>query len=295
MTLCCAILDDVGQGRALLRLRGPDARRFLQGTVSGNLDELSPTQAVAAALLTVKGKIVAELVVLQSSDTLDVLVPRSEADAVARSFEEHIIMDDVTVERADEIGAAIVWDDEGVDPDLATDGLIVVGTRHPLPATLVVGPMTTLRAALGDAEAVDAAGFDRARIESGTPGWGAELRAGYFPPEVGFVYAVAYDKGCFLGQEPLARIHARGQVNRVMVRVVAESFVATPVDVRAETRDDAGTLTTCVGEISGAGGLAIVRREFAVAGTLLRTATEPPVALRVVSGPIGDDPGVRGR
>jgi folate-binding protein YgfZ len=295
MTLCCALLDDVGQARSALRLRGPDARRFLQGTVSGNLDELSPTHAVTAALLTVKGKLVTELVVLHSGDTLDVLVPRSEADALARAFDEHIIMDDVTVVRMDDLAAAIVWDDEGDEVVLRAEDLRVVKTRHPLPAGLVVGPAASLRAALAGAEAVDAAGFDRARIESATPGWGAELQPGFFPPEVGFVYAVSYDKGCYLGQEPLARIHARGQVNRVMVRVVVESAVATPSALRAETRDDAGTLTTCVGEIGGAGGLAIVRRELAVVGTLLRTKTEPSVAVRVISGPLGDDPGLRAR
>lgn len=295
MTLCCAILDDVGQGRRALRLRGPDARRFLQGTVSGDLDQLSPTQAVTAALLTVKGKLVTELLVLHSSDTIDVLVPHAEADAVARAFEEHVIMDDVTVERADDLAAAIVWDDEGEPVTIEADELRVVRTRHPLPATLVVGPVAALRAVLAGAEAIDAAAFDRARIESATPGWGAELVPGFFPPEVGFVYAVAYDKGCYLGQEPLARIHARGHVNRVMVRVVVEAYVATPASLRGETRDDAGTLTTCVGEVGGAGGLAIVRRECAVVGTLLRTSTEPSIAVRVISGPLGDDPGIRKR
>jgi folate-binding protein YgfZ len=292
MTLCCALLDDIGQGRSTLRLRGPDARRFLQGTVSGNLDELSDAQAVTAALLTVKGKLVTELVVLQSGDTLDVLVPRSEADATLRAFDEHIIMDDVTVERVDDLAAAIVWDDEG--DEIALADLRVVRTRHPLPASLAIGPDAVLRAALADAEAVDAAGFHRARIESGTPGWGAELQPGFFPPEIGFVYAVAYDKGCYLGQEPLARIHARGQVNRVMVRVVVESAITTPTPLRGETREDAGTLTTCVGELGGAGGLAIVRRECAVLGTLLRTTSAPSVAVRVISGPLGDDPGVKG-
>lgn len=277
----------------MLRLRGPDTRRFLQGSVSGDLTALGPGQAVTAALLTVKGKIVSELVVLDSGDTHDVVVPRSELDAVAQAFDSHIIMDDVTVERADDLEVALVWDDDDVDARVELEGPVrCVATRHPLPVTLVVGTRDAVAAALADAAPIDAEGFARARIESATPGWGAELRPGFFPPEVGFVYAVGYDKGCYLGQEPLARIHARGQVNRVMVRVVAESPVATPAALSAEAREDAGTLTTCVRELAGAGGLAIVRRECAVLGTLLR-ATESGVALRVVSGPLGDDPGIR--
>ena len=225
MVLYCAILDDLGQGRAVVRLRGPDTRRFLQGSVSGNLDQLGPGSAVTAALLTVKGKLVSELVVLDSGDTTDLLVPRSEAEAVASAFEEHIVMDDVTVERVADASAAMVWDDDDVERLIALpgSGLQCARTRHPLPATLVVGPIGSLRSALAEAIAIDSSEFDRVRIESATPGWGAELRPGFFPPEIGFVYAVSYDKGCYLGQEPLARIHARGQVNRVMVRIVAES------------------------------------------------------------------------
>lgn len=277
----------------MLRLRGPDTRRFLQGSVSGDLTALAPGQAVTAALLTVKGKIVSELVVLDSGDTHDVVVPRSELDAVAQAFESHIVMDDVVVERADDVEVALVWDDEDLDAHVELEGPVrCVATRHPLPVTMVLGHRDAVAAALADATPVDAEEFARARIESATPGWGAELRPGFFPPEVGFVYAVGYDKGCYLGQEPLARIHARGQVNRVMVRVVAEAHVTTPASLSAEGREDAGTLTTCVPELGGAGGLAIVRRECAVLGTLLR-ATESGVALRVVSGPLGDDPGLR--
>jgi tRNA-modifying protein YgfZ len=294
VVLCCAILDDIpGQSRALVRLRGPDARRFLQGSVSGDVDALVPGRAVTAALLTLKGKLVAELLLLPAStDAYDVLVPAELADAVAESFEHHIVMDDVVVERVTDISTAIVWDDEG--DEIAITGVDVrqVATRHPLPATLVVGPSAALRAALAGASAVDAAEFDRARIESATPGWGAELRPGFFPPEIGFVYAVSYDKGCYMGQEPLARIHARGQVNRVMVRVVLDRPVAVPTPLSAEIREDAGTLTTCVGELAGAGGLAIVRRELAVLGTLLRTGGDVPVGVRVISGPLGDDPGI---
>lgn len=299
MSLCCALLDEIGQGRGIVRLQGADTRRFLQGSCSGDLGTLTPTMAVTACLLTVKGKLVSELVVLDRGDSLELLVPDTELRSVAEQLDAHVVMDDVTVTAVPELRAAIVWDD---DPDAEIDhealrqrGLVCVQTRHPLPAWLVVGTDAALRVALADAEAASALEFDRARIETSTPGWGAELRPGFFPPEVGFVYAVSYDKGCYLGQEPLARIHARGQVNRVMVRVVLEHATVTPVALASSERDDAGSLTTCVAELAGAAGLAIVRREVATLGALLRTTGEPAIAVRVVSGPIGDDPGIERR
>lgn len=291
--LYAAFLDAIeGQARRLLRLRGADARRFLSGSVSGDLDALAPDRAVTAALLTVKGKLVSELVVLAGADSIDAWIPQDVFDAVARAFDEHIVMDDVVLEPVPDHAAAIVWDDDGETVALPA-GITVVHTRHPLPAQLAVGPAELLQRALAAAEPVDRVEFERARIESGTPGWGAELRPGFFPPEVGFVYAVSYTKGCYMGQEPLARLHARGQVHRVMVRVVLERACAVGTELAAEAREDAGTLTTCVGEVGGAAGLAIVRREFATPGGVLRTHGDAPVAARVVSGPLGDDEGLR--
>ncbi len=297
--LFAAKLDEIaGQSRRALRLRGPDARRFLSGCVSGDLAGLAADHAVVAALLTIKGKLVSELVVLLADDggaeAFDVWIPADVFDEVARALDEHLVMDEVEIVPRPQDRAAIVWDDEGEAVALP-EPVRVVQTRHPLPAQLAVAEAAALDAALASAAPMDAAEFHRARIESGTPGWGAELRPGFFPPECGFVYAVSYDKGCYLGQEPLARLHARGQVHRVMVRVVLEHACATPLSLRAPDREDAGTLTTCVGEIAGAGGLAIVRRELATLGTLLHTVADPSIPLRVVSTPLGDDPGVGGR
>jgi hypothetical protein len=294
MTLRVAWLDDLPQeGRALVRLSGPDARRFLQGTITADIERLAAGTAVAGALLTVKGKVVTELVVVcASDDAIELLLPRDIVDDAVALLERHIIMDDVVVARDPDSVAAIVWDED--DPEV-TPALSVrtYATRHPLPGWLVVGLPAALQAALAQAEPVDITTFERARVESATPGWRRELLPGFFPPEIGYVYGVAYDKGCYLGQEPLARIHARGQVNRVMVQVVAEAAGEVPAPLRAVGRDDAGTWTSAVALESGAIGLAIVRRDFARPGEVLRTADDR--AVRVVSGPLGDDPGIRGR
>ena len=294
MTLRVAWLDDLPhQGRALVRLSGPDARRFLQGTITADIERLAAGTAVAGALLTVKGKVVTELVVLcASDDAIDVLLPRDIVDETVALLERHIIMDDVVVARDPDSVAAIVWDED--DPEIQPAiSVRTFATRHPLPGWLVVGARPALQAALAAAEPVDVDTFERARVESATPGWRRELVPGFFPPEIGFVYGVAYDKGCYLGQEPLARIHARGQVNRVMVQVIADAAAEVPAALRAPERDDAGTWTTAVPLPSGACGLAIVRRDSARPGVVLRTADDR--AVRVVSGPLGDDPGVRPR
>ena len=123
---------------------------------------------------------------------------------------------------------------------------------------------------------------------------GSRIEPDVFPPEVGFVYAVSYDKGCFTGQEPLARIHARGQVNRVMVRVNADAPIALGTTLAGPDRPEVGKLTTVAPDGDGGGvlGLAIVRRDVAEAGKAL---TAGDTTVTVTSGPLGDDPGTPGK
>lgn len=299
VTVCYALLDEIpGQARARLRLSGPDTRRFLQGTLTADLAAVRPGQAVAAGLCTVKGKLVAELVLLPGAgdDEVHALVPAGLAQTLRDHLDRHIVMDDVVAESLGPVAVAVAWDEGDDPPAVEGPGVEAFATRHPAPGRLLVGRAEALRAVLAGARAVGAEGWAAHRIATASPAWGHELAEGFFPPEVGFVYAVSYDKGCYLGQEPLARIHARGQVNRVMVRVHASRAPAGPVTLAAEGRADAGQWTTW-GAASGEGvdGLAVVRRDAARPGTRLRTAEAEPVEVEVCSGPLGDDPGVGGR
>src|SRR5690349_17213849 len=183
MTLRVAWLDDLpDQGRAVARLEGPDARRFLQGTVTADIERLAPDSAAPAALLTVKGKLVAELVLVRASaDAIHVLLPRDIADDTIALLDRHIVMDDVVVARDPDSVAAIVWDED--DPETAPAlGVPTWTTRHPLPGWLVLGRRDALQVALAAAEPVTASEFERMRVESGTPGWRRELAPGFFPP-----------------------------------------------------------------------------------------------------------------
>jgi len=295
VTARTALLDEIpGQARARLRLHGPDARRFLQGTLTADVEALGPGRALAAALCTMKGKLVTELVLLPgaSDEEVHVVVPVDQAAALADHFDRHIIMDEVEVESLGPVGTAMVWGDEEQPVD-APVGVEAFATRHPGLGWLCLGEPEALRSALAGLEMVDAAGFHAHRVATATPGWGHELQPGFFPPEVGFVYAVSYDKGCFLGQEPLARIHARGQVNRVMVRVHASHAPKAAVELSSDAREDAGRWTTWAPRPQGGvAGLAVVRRSEAVVSRCLQTVGEGSIAVEVVSDPLGDDPGI---
>jgi folate-binding protein YgfZ len=276
--------------RILLRLAGADVRRFLQGILTADVDAARPGTAAPAGILTVKGKLIAEVIVLACADgSLHLALPAEVADEAIALLDRHIIMDDVALSRDDDVEFVMTWSEAVAGP-----GIERLATSYPVPGTLVFGASAAVAAALHGATEVDAEAYDRRRVEAGTPAWGLEITAGTFPPEVGFVSAVSYSKGCFMGQEPLARIHARGQVNRVMVRVHAETCPEGPVELAAPDRPQAGRAATWARDpAGGAVGLAIVHRSAAAPGTVLTAEGLGPVEVR--SGPLGDDPGIAGK
>ncbi len=304
-----ALLDTLPhQARRVLQVTGEDALRFLQGLLSADVGELTPGRLTPAVLLTIKGKVVSEVwVAAASEDEPWLLIPEDLADAVIASLDAHIIMDDVELEVLEGHACALVWGASGADPKLpAPSGAAHPGAvnvfmcTHPLAGRLLIGPPALLRSSLeqDELESGDEVTFTRARVEQARPAWGHELAAGSFPPEIGFVDAVSYTKGCFMGQEPLSRIHNRGQVNRVMVRVRATG--RPPGDTSVELSEGEGRVvgqwTSWVSDdvhdvhddASAVTGLAIVKRKFAEPGTRLRAGE---IDVEVCSAPLGDDPG----
>lgn len=278
------------QDRRLLRFAGADMRRFLQGLLSADLNTLWPGHAAPAALLTVKGKLVSEAIVLCGADeSIGLAVPAEIADQVLALIDRHIIMDDVTVSLDAAQRFALVWPESAG----ASEGVARYATRHPAPGRLLVGEEAALQAALAGFTAADENSWNLHRIAAAAPAWGHEITADSFPPEVGFVAAVSYEKGCYMGQEPLARIHARGQVNRVMVQVQAAALPSGPVTLSTPERPAAGRWTTWASSPAGAVGLAIVHRSLARPGAML--TAEGVGEVEVCSGPQGDDPGVPGK
>lgn len=283
------------ESRRGVRATGPDTERFIQGTISGDVRQ-AHERAVSAAMLTVKGKVVHDLVVVGEEQALWLWIPTHEFDAAVERLERHVIMDDVSFDASEAKVAAVV-----LDPTWSTTAPEVVTRSCAYPATgvWIQGEPEAVEAALKGLPELSYEAWTRHRIAEGVPAWSTELVADVFPPEVGFVQGVSYDKGCFMGQEPLARIHARGQVNRVLVRCEVSGLPREdsplPWPLAHDERADAGRLTSLArGDGAEAGvALAVVRRSFAEEGATLSAPNGAQV--RVCSGPLGDDTGVGGR
>lgn len=111
--------------------------------------------------------------------------------------------------------------------------------------------------------------YNMLRIFSGRPGVGRELSSEYIPLEVGLWDEVSFTKGCYTGQEIIARMESRGRLAKTMVRVRLDAPVMAPAELTAEGKS-AGTLTSAVTMPDGLhNGIAVVKMAFAQPGRTL--------------------------
>src|SRR3954469_74704 len=218
----CGLLDRSERGK--LALTGSEAKAFLAGQVTNDTESLTPGHGVYAALLTHKGKMRADLRVLDLGDELWLDTERASLQALFDTIRRAKIGFDCELHKrtlqqglVSVIGAAPA----GAEPGPAehdnepgeVGGVPVVCVRTDMGVDLICDAERTaeLIAALAMPE-VDA---EVLRVESGRPRYGVDLDDTVIPQEAGLnERAVSFTKGCYVGQETVARLHYKGKPNR---------------------------------------------------------------------------------
>jgi folate-binding protein YgfZ len=267
--------------RAFVGVRGRDAAKLLQSLVSNDIDALAVGSSQLAFVLTPKGRPVADLRIWREADDAFVLEAEPELqDVVAAVVRRYRLA--ARAEVADDRGrvglVAVGGEIDAPEGTLAAGG--VLGTD-------VLGPVDTVRElrerlVAAGARPIDAAAYERARIEAGAPRFGAEIDESVLPAETGIVdQAISFTKGCYVGQEPVARLHYRGHPNRHLRRLhsLAGALPSLPADLVLGDRV-VGRLTS-VSEPDGIA-LGYVRREIDEGAIVeVRPAEGSPVQARV--------------
>ena len=271
------------RGRAVLAVRGPDGAEYLQGQLTNDIEALDPGQGCYAALLDRKGHLEADMRVLRLSDGelwLDLEADRREP--VLKHLRMYSIGRDVEVEDVTDGWALVsvlgprsaeLTGFEGLSPEHAQGrrnwgGADVLGIATDAGVDLIVraeqrDALEQLLAAAGVSPVSDAAA-EIVRIESGRPRFGLDMGPESMPAEAGIVErAVDFEKGCYIGQEPVARLHYRGKPNRTL-RGLRLSGPAAPGDALRLGEKEVGAVgSSCLSPALGPIALAIVRREAA--------------------------------
>jgi folate-binding protein YgfZ len=298
----CGLLDRSARGK--LVLTGADVAEYLQGQLTNDIEALEPGEGCYAALLDRKGHMQADMRVLRTAP-LEIWIDTEPAalSAARRHLDTYKIgrevhLEEVTGDRAllSLIGPrSIEIADTPPLPEHACKELyvagidcIAVGTATGVDLIALAGDADRLRASLAEAGAVEvsAAAAEILRVEAGTPRFGAEMNTGTMPAEAGIVEAaVNFEKGCYIGQETVARLHYKGKPNRRLrgLRLSAQAAPGTPLKLGEKEVGLVGG--SCVSPVHGPIALAILRRE-AEPGVEL-SAGEDGVTARVVDLPFG--------
>jgi folate-binding protein YgfZ len=272
--------------RGAVAVAGRDAERLLQGLVTNDVSALVPGDACYALVLTPKGRPIADLeITRESNDRFLLLCEPPAHDALAATVRRYRLAARASIEDARErVGAIALLGRWAETPDAG--GLARVET--PLGPELVgpaeaLAPMwTALRAAGGDPVGADA--WEIARVAAGVPLLGAELDESVLPAEAGIVErAVSFEKGCFVGQEPVARLRYRGHPNRGLRRLRFDGEPpALPAALELEGRQIGRVTSVAAPAGAPAIGLGYVRREVEDgAGVLARDARGLEIEARV--------------
>ena len=289
--------------RVRIRFGGPRAAELLTGLVTNDVLALTPGHGQYAAALTPKGKIAADVRIFADDEgLLTDTSPRAAAnwrDIVKKYVNPRIApYRDVTGETRDigvfgakslRLAARALGVDEGTLNALQPYSHVTVpmeGGRATVisvaeidvPGIEIIVPSAaeaSIRSRLlaGGAIPGSPKTYDTARVESGRPEWGVDMNDSTIPQEANFdaLGAISYTKGCYTGQETVARVHFRGHVNRFLRRLHFVSASVPPTN--AELVDDSGNVVGDVRSVAlsprhGGVAIAMVRREVLPGTTL---------------------------
>ena len=279
LTERCGLLDRSDRGK--LALTGRDARSFLQGQVTNDVERLSDGEGCYAAFLTPKGKMLGDLRVLAASEDLLLDTERVALQALFNMIRRFSVGHEVGLhKRTLERGLLSLIGPEaertaGVEKLPAAEHshrLTAVGgiearairTESGLDLLCGAPEAEALAAALVErgAPLVSEAAAECLRVERGRPRYGVDLDETVIPQEAGLnARAVSFTKGCYVGQETVARLYYRGKPNRCLRGLRLSGPVAAGRQLLLGEKV-VGRLTTVV-DSPGFGpiGLALVRRE----------------------------------
>ncbi|MDX6622100.1 MAG: hypothetical protein QOE75_32 [Solirubrobacterales bacterium] len=291
--------------RAVLLAAGTDAAEYLQGQLTNDVEALDPGDWAYAALLDRKGHMQADMRVLRPSvePKLWLELETVALPGVLRHLTMYSIGREVTVEDVSEphaiislvgprsvelAGTAALPVNACEETTVAGVSCIVFGTGEGLDLIHAAANSGRLRAALLEAGAVAVSpeAAEILRIEAGVPRYGAEMGAETMPAEAGIIeQAVSFTKGCYIGQETVARLHYKGKPNRHLRGLRLSAPAAAGAPLRLGEKEVGSLGSAAVSPALGPIGLAIVRRE-AEPGTELAVG-EDGVTAEVVALPFG--------
>jgi folate-binding protein YgfZ len=266
--------------RAILSVRGRDAVAFLQGMLTQEIVGMAPGEVRGACQVDRKGHLIADLKVRRLDDGALVDVQVDRLDPFRAFLERHVILEEVRLEPIYKIGEILLCGPQA-------PGLAAATGHDPWPVCETGGAdllvlaeaIADTRAALQKAGGTEIGGMtlDRLRIEGGRPWFSRDMDERSLPMEVNLDSAIHYEKGCYVGQETIARVHYQGHVNRLLTGCRIRGDAPVPGSDLRVAGEVVGRLTSVAAPLSGVGdalGLTLLRREWVREGQIVTVGAQ---------------------
>jgi folate-binding protein YgfZ len=228
--------------RSFVRVSGPAAEEYLDRMVSNDVAALGPGESCEALLLTAKARVIAPLVVLRRGHDDFLLLTEPElGERVRAELVRYRFAAKAEIE-SEEHTSHVVFGGEGIPT-----------ADYGEPAAEVLDAALDVTVSPEELELL--------RVRAGTPAWGKEIDDRVLPAEAGLTErAVSFTKGCYPGQEPIARLHYRGHANRGLRVLTLDELPEAETEIAYEGKS-VGRITSAAPAPEGVVALAYVRRE----------------------------------
>ncbi|HEY4942503.1 MAG TPA: hypothetical protein VII56_13830 [Rhizomicrobium sp.] len=232
------------EDRAVIAITGPEARSFLQGLITNDVEKLSPGKGLYAALLTPQGKILFDFFLAEGDGAILIDCAAAARDALLKRLSLYKLRAKVTLEARQQLAV------------LAMDAAVTSAISYPDPRVPAMGFRGVIARAEMPADVTPVADYHARRLALGVPE-GADFgsdRMFALDADLDELHAVDFAKGCYVGQELTARMKHRGTARKRLLVFEAEGAATAGAMVRAGDKD--------IGEIAfayGTRGFALIR------------------------------------
>lgn len=251
--------------RTVIRVAGDEARGFLNDLVTTDVAGLAAGAARYGALLTPQGKYLADFIMIGTEDGVLIDVDAAQAPGLAQRLTMYRLRRKIAIEAAG-LAVAQLWGEGAEAAAGAAGAMAVADPRGAALGWRVYAPDADAALAASGAAVADRAAWDALRVANGVPEAGSELGPDAYILEFGFerLHGVDFRKGCYVGQEIVARMKHKTELRKGMARVAVDPGAAPGTEILSE----GGKLAGVLGTVSGGEGLAHLR--FDRAGGAMR-------------------------
>ena len=235
--------------RGKLIFTGPQRAWFLHQIMTQSFEDMVPGEARDTAMITAHGRMVAFMECVMTDDSIYCHFEPELTPTLPDAIRRYVFATQVEVTDAtEEFGLLLVV---GNDPALSVDHVAHPTQSLGVPASYLWVARDTIGDAIAELQEkglreIDEDELEVIRVSNRVPRWGREMNEKTIPQEVGIESrAVHFDKGCYVGQEAMAKINFRGKVNRRLASLVSEAPLSVGAAVIAGD-DKAGAVTSAV-------------------------------------------------